>query len=653
MQRLANALRVLAVDMVKEANSGHPGLPMGMADVMTILCTEFLAHIPTDPKWVNRDRLVLSAGHGSAMLYSILYLLGYHINIGDLMDFRNYGSRTPGHPEYGVMEGVEATTGPLGQGIANGIGMAIASKAEQAGGNSKIALRDYKIYIIAGDGCLMEGIAHEAISLAGHLGLNNVVLLFDDNGISIDGPTSLATSEKHAEVFAACGWDVAAIDGHDYGQIRTALQYAQTQEKPLFIACKTIIGYGSPNHAGTERVHGAVFSEEEMKLIRHRLNWPHPKFVVPDDILEVWRRSWHKYEEQWDADLDMDPIMPMDLENRVATALKATNTVFDDIKFAIDLRAKPAPTRKLFGDIMEALLKSGIPLIGGSADLSPSNNTYTKHSKVIMKHAYDGNYIHYGVREHAMGAIMNGIALHGRYIPYGGTFLAFTDYMRPSIRLAALMGLRCLFIATHDSLWLGEDGPTHQPVEHLASFRAMPCINVFRPCDATEISECLQLAITGDKKPSLLLLTRQSVPSIRKEYVQENMSGYGAYIIQHSEAESAVRIFASGSEVSIAIEVAALLSAQENILVDVVSVPELMLFSRQSEDYVNKITGAGKFKVVIEAATKAHWQDVMGSINLFVTIDNFGHSGSISALQENLGFKAANIANKIKLLLNQ
>ena len=529
--RLANAIRILSMDAVEKAKSGHPGMPMGMADVTTVLFSEFLKFDPMNPKWPDRDRFILSAGHGSMLLYSLLYLTGYpDMNLEELKNFRQLGAKTAGHPEFGVAEGIETTTGPLGQGFANAVGMALAERKMQ--GRFGAHLVDHYTYCIAGDGCLMEGISHEAASLAGHHELHKLIVFFDDNGISIDGPTTLSVSDDNVARFKSYGWNTISIDGHNPAEIRKALLNAKKSSKPSLIAAKTKIGYGSPNKEGTAASHGAPLGSDEIALTRDSLDWPYEPFIIPTEVLEEWRsigsrnsdvqKAWSNRLNNSEKSISTAFTSSIDakINNSVTKALKNYEAKLIDEKPIVATRVASQKT-------LEVLTPLIPELVGGSADLTGSNNTKTGSHFVIDKNNPDGNYLHYGVREHAMAAAMNGLALHGGIIPYGGTFLVFTDYCRPSIRLASLMGLRTIYVMTHDSIGLGEDGPTHQPIEHLASLRAIPNLHVFRPADSIETMECWQLALNAADTPSIIALSRQNLPLVRLQVAEKNLSGYG------------------------------------------------------------------------------------------------------------------------------
>jgi len=641
---MANAIRALAMDAVQAANSGHPGMPMGMADVATVLFTEALKFDPAVPTWANRDRFVLSAGHGSMLLYALLHLTGYPgMTIEELKNFRQFGSKTAGHPEYGHAPGIETTTGPLGQGLANAVGIALSERLLAARvGNDLI---DYHTYVIAGDGCLMEGISQEAISLAGHLKLGKLIVLWDDNSISIDGATNLSVSDNELERFAASGWNTARVDGHDPVAIAAAIKAAKGDaSRPWLIACKTVIGYGAPNKAGKSSAHGEPLGADEIKAARERLDWPYQPFDVPDHILSAWRatgsRSAKVYAD-WAKRLSTASaeakalIGGRKMDTALASAIAAAKTAF-----AADT-AKRA-TRAWSQLTLEHLVPALPELIGGSADLTGSNLTKTKHNVSITPDNFAGNYVHYGVREHGMAAAMNGIALSGSFIPYGGTFLVFTDYCRPSIRLSALMQQRVIYVMTHDSIGLGEDGPTHQPVEHLSALRAIPNVYVFRPADGIETAECWELAIAAKKTPSILALSRQAVPNLRSDG-HENQSAKGAYVIKASEGARDVTLLATGSEVGVAVEAAASL-AKSGISAAVVSMPSFELFRAQPESYRNSVLGDVP-RIAIEAGVVQSWYEWLRPSDKFVGMPGFGASAPAAKLFEHFGITSAHVAD--------
>jgi transketolase len=645
--RMANAIRFLSMDAVEKANSGHPGLPMGMADVATVLFTRYLKYDPKNPKWPDRDRFVLSAGHGSMLLYSCLYLTGYEdMTIDQIERFRQLGSKTAGHPEYGFASGIETTTGPLGQGIANAVGMALGERIMNAQFGDDLV--DHHTYVICGDGCLMEGISQEAIALAGHLKLNKLIMFWDNNNISIDGPVSLSDSTDQVARVKASGWNAFHIDGHDPDAIAAAIETAQKSDRPTLIAAKTTIGFGAPTKAGTKAAHGSPLGKEEIAATRKALNWDSPPFVIPDDILSAWREAGARGASpraDWDKRLASAGDRKAEFERRTAGKLPAN---FDDAiaaykqKLAVD---KPkVATRKSSEMALEVINGALAETIGGSADLTPSNNTKTSQTKELSAGNYANRYIHYGIREHAMAAAINGIALHGGLIPYGGTFFCFTDYARPALRLSSLMGIRSLFVMTHDSIGLGEDGPTHQPVEHLAAMRAIPNHLVFRPADATETAECWQAAIHSTKAPSTLVLTRQDLRAVRTEYVAENLSAKGAYELAAAEGGDAkVTIFASGSEVEIALDARDLLQ-KDGTPTRVVSVPCFELFEEQDKAYREKVLGKAPVKIAVEAALRFGWDRFVGSDGAFVGMTGFGASAPAKDLYKYFGITAEAVA---------
>ena len=645
--RMANAIRALAMDAVQAAKSGHPGMPMGMADAATVLFTQFLKFDPQRPDWPDRDRFLLSAGHGSMLLYALLHLTGYpDMTMAELRNFRQLHSRTAGHPEYGAAPGIETTTGPLGQGLANAVGMALAERMMNARFGD--ALVDHRTWVVAGDGCLMEGISQEAATLAGHLGLGRLIVLFDDNEISIDGPTSLATSDDQAKRFEACGWHVQRVDGHDPAALAAAMQAACDSDRPSMIACRTVIGYGAPTKAGTAATHGAPLGEEEIAGARERLDWRHPAFEIPADVETAWRAAGARGAadaDAWAARLAAAvPAVRADFERVANGALPAElgDTVIA-LKRGFAAEAPKMATRQASGKVLDRLTEVVPELAGGSADLTGSNNTRTAAHSDVTAGDFSGGYIRYGVREHGMAAAMNGMALHGGLIPYGGTFLVFTDYARPAIRLSALMEQRVIYVMTHDSIGLGEDGPTHQPVEHLAALRAMPNLNVFRPCDAVEVAECWELALQSCKAPSVLALTRQGLPTLRTEHRAENACARGAYVVAEAGAERQVTLLASGSEVSIAVEAQALLK-EDGIAAAVVSMPCWELFERQPDDYRAAVLGDAP-RVACEAAAGFGWTRWAGGDGGFVGMEGFGASAPAARLYEHFGITAAAVAD--------
>jgi transketolase len=643
---LANCIRFLSVDAVQKANSGHPGMPMGMADVVTVLFKDFLKFNPKNPNWLNRDRFVLSAGHGSMLLYSLLYLTGYKsISLKDIKNFRQLNSICAGHPEYHNGTGIETTTGPLGQGIANSVGFAIAEEILKKKLGKEII--NHKTYVLAGDGCLMEGISHEAMSLAGHLKLKNLVMLFDNNSISIDGPTNLAVSDNFKKRFESYGWDYILINGHNKKEIFRALKKVQKAKKPTVISCKTKIGYGSPNKSGKASSHGSPLGIDEIKLVRKFLDWKYNPFEIPQNILNEWKKIGNKgskIESNWNKIyIKKKKSIDRVLKNNFSKAIKSEKQ--NSIK-----ESKSLASRKSSELMLSALTKENNTLIGGSADLAGSNNTKTKNHKVIKPGEFNGDYIHYGVREHAMSGIMNGLALHSKFIPYGGTFLIFTDYCKPSIRLSALMEQRVIYVMTHDSIGLGEDGPTHQPIEQLSGLRSIPNLNIFRPADRMETIECWELALKNLKTPSVLSLTRQNLDPIRKKYSSINKCSFGAYEVLRTNRNVNLTILASGSEVNLAIEASHKL-AKDKIYTKVISVPCQDLFDSQSKSYKQKILGETKFKVSIEAASTDCWKKYVGTEGLTFGIDTFGKSAPYMEIYKHFGLTAENISKKSKNLI--
>jgi transketolase len=643
---MANAIRFLAIDAVEKAKSGHPGMPMGMADVATVLFSRFLKFDPADPAWPDRDRFVLSAGHGSMLLYALLHLTGYEaMPLDELKAFRQWGSRTPGHPEYGHTAGVETTTGPLGQGIATAVGMALAERLMNARFGDDCV--DHFTYVIAGDGCLMEGISHEAISLAGHLGLNRLIVLFDDNEISIDGATSLSCSDDQVARFKAAGWSACRIDGHDPDAIAAAIEQARDSDRPSLIACRTIIGYGAPNRQGTEKVHGAPLGDDEAAKARDALNWPHAPFEIPRAVLAQWRevgrrgnaarRTWIERTRRLSSDV-RSPFHDALNRNLPCSYTEAMTRLRDGLA----VERPNIATRQASLRVIDAIAEALPNLLGGSADLTHSNLTRARTQAPVQPGSFEGSYIHYGVREHAMAAAMNGVALHGGFIPYGGTFLSFADYSRPAIRLAALMGIRVIDVMTHDSIGLGEDGPTHQPVEHLASLRAIPNLLVFRPGDAVETAEAWDCALRAQNNPSVLCLSRQAMPTFREAGGEPNLVAYGAYVVIEPEDGRDVTLIASGSEVSIAMHAAELL-ASVNIRAAIVSAPCFELFRQQSREYRTAVLGRVP-RIGVEAAVEGDWARWLGDDGEFVGMTGFGASAPAETLYREFGITADAVA---------
>ncbi len=648
-KRMANAVRALSMDAVEKAKSGHPGMPMGMADVATVLFTRHLKFDPATPAWPDRDRFILSAGHGSMLIYSLLHLTGYaDLTLDEIKNFRQWGARTAGHPEFGHAAGIETTTGPLGQGIANSVGFALAERVLNAKYGD--ALVDHYTYVIAGDGCLMEGISQEAISLAGHLKLNRLIVLWDDNQISIDGPISMSSSEDQAMRFQAAGWTVLSCDGHDAAAIDAALTAAKTSDKPVLIACRTTIGYGAPKKAGTSGVHGSPLGAEEIAGARAALDWPYAPFEIPDDIRADWlaagRRgaadfaAWTDRLDQADAgkraafEAALSGELPANFADAVAAA-----------KAQLVAEAPSIATRQASQKALEALAPVVPTFLGGSADLTGSNLTKIKADTAVSADNYGGSYVYYGIREHGMAAAMNGLALHGGIIPFGGTFLVFTDYCRPSIRLSALMNQKVIYVMTHDSIGLGEDGPTHQPVEHMAALRCIPNLKVFRPADAVETLEAWALAVSLEG-PSVLALSRQAVPSLRKDTDAQNLSARGAYVLSPAQGTRQATILATGTEVSLAIKAQATL-ADAGIPVAVVSMPSWELFAQQDAAYRAEVLGTAP-RIAIEAASGFGWDRFTGETGLFIGMQGFGASAPAERLYAEFGITADAIVAAVK-----
>ena len=643
---MANAIRALAMDAVEAANSGHPGMPMGMADVATVLFSDYLKYDPKAPKWADRDRFVLSAGHGSMLIYALLHLTGYaRPTLQDIKDFRQLSSPCAGHPENFKLEGVETTTGPLGQGFATAVGMAVAERHLNALFGDDLV--DHKTWVIAGDGCLMEGINHEAVGLAGHLGLGRLNVLWDDNGITIDGKTDLSTSEDIPARYRASGWHVVSCDGHDFDDIRKALSEAEADPRPSLVACKTIIGYGAPTKQGTSATHGAPLGDDEIAGTRAALGWEHEPFVIPDDIMTSWRQLGEKgaaAHAEWDKRLS-GHSQAAEFQRRMAGELPDGNAMQDYLESLAKDPPKVA-TRKASEMALGAITEALPEMLGGSADLTGSNNTKTPSTKPLTKDDYSGRYIYYGIREFGMAAAMHGMALHGGILPYGGTFLVFTDYCRGAMRLSAIQNARVIYVMTHDSIGLGEDGPTHQPIEHVQSLRLMPNMQVFRPADAIETAECWALAIKRSDGPSTLALTRQGLPPLRND-VSVNLCEKGGYRLKAAEAEKRVVLVATGSEVSLAMDIAAQLEAAGHGA-DVVSMPCTELFDAQSADYRNELLGGeGILRVSIEAGTTFGWERYTGLDGLRFGIDRFGASATIKDLYAHFGLTVDAITPQI------
>ena len=653
---LVNAIRFLSIDAVQKANSGHPGLPMGMADVATALFKYHLRFNPKNPSWVNRDRFILSAGHGSMLLYSLLYLTGYKsISIKDIQNFRTLNSICAGHPEYEENSGIETTTGPLGQGLSNSVGMAIAEEIMKKKFGS--SLINHKTYVIASDGDFMEGISHEAMSLAGHLKLKNLIVFFDNNKISIDGSTSLSVSDNYKKRFESYGWSFQEINGHNEKEISKAIKKSLNSKKPNLISCKTIIGYGSPNKSGKASSHGAALGGEEVELVRKKLNWKYKPFVIPKEILDEWRKIGEKgtlLEKKWNSIYNKKNKKIKTEFSRLFDNKLPKN--FDKIiekqkKRIFDLKPVIA-SRQSSASVLEGITKSIPELIGGSADLSGSNNTKTKESTVIKAGNFNGNYIHYGVREHGMAGIMNGMALHKGIVPYGGTFLVFLDYCKPSLRLSALMGLKVIYIFSHDSIGLGEDGPTHQPIEHLAHLRTIPNLNVFRPADTIETLECWEIALKSNHTPSVIALSRQKLHFVTETLTQKNMSSLGAYELKINQPNPEITLISSGSEIQIAIEAFNKLK-NININAKVVSMPCQELFNKQSKEYRDKIIEKNSLKISIEASSIHGWEKYVGSEGTSLGMESFGKSAPIKDLYEHFNLTSKDVIEHAKKMLGK
>ncbi|MDQ3557723.1 MAG: transketolase [Pseudomonadota bacterium] len=653
---MANAIRVLSMDAVQAANSGHPGLPMGCADIAALLFSKHLKFDTSEPCWPDRDRFVLSAGHGSMLLYSVLHLLGYEdMTIDELKRFRQLGSRTAGHPEYGHAKGIETTTGPLGQGLASAVGMAMAERLMNARFGDDLV--DHHTYVLASDGDLMEGISQEAIALAGHLKLNRLVVIHDDNGITIDGAIGLSDSTDQVKRFEASDWRAMRIDGHDADAIDAALAEARTSDRPTLIAARTTIGWGAPKKAGTAASHGSPLGLEEIAGARKAYLWEHEPFILPEELAAAWRelgrRSRHA-SDGWKERLEaVDPGTREEFERRISGEIgPGLGEAIVKLKRGYAEKPVNVATRKASELALDAINATAPEMIGGSADLTPSNNTRTKGLEDVSPGNFGGRFIHYGIREHGMAAAMNGIALHGGLIPYSGTFLIFSDYCRPAIRLSALMGQRVIYVMTHDSIGLGEDGPTHQPVEHLAALRAIPNLNVFRPADAVETAECWELALQDRTRPSIIALTRQNLIQARKAYTEENLCGRGAYEIAPAEGDAEVSLFASGSEVEIAMAARVLLDAR-GIVARVVSVPSFEKFAEQDVSYREATLGAAPIRIGIEAAIRQGWDAIIGSDGIFVGMRGFGASGPYEELYRHFGITAEAVLEQATARLGQ
>jgi len=650
LNQLANAVRFLSIDAVQKANSGHPGMPMGMADVATVLFKYHLKFNPLNPSWANRDRFILSAGHGSMLLYSLLYLTGYkNFSINDLKNFRQLNSICAGHPEYKKNTGIETTTGPLGQGLGNSVGLAIGEEIFRKKFGSKFI--NHKTYVIASDGDLMEGISHEAMSLAGHLKLKNLIVFFDNNKISIDGATSLSVSDNYKKRFEAYGWNFLEINGHNHKQISSAINKASKSNKPTIISCKTIIGFGSPNKSGKASSHGSPLGDDEIALVRKKLKWNASPFEIPKDILDEWRNIGKKgtnLENNWNKLLSKNSKVKNSLEAMLSN--KNLNNLDKLINAEKNkyFNEKPAKaTRECSSMAIESITPFLSELVGGSADLSGSNNTKTKNSKVISAKDFNGNYIHYGIREHGMAAAMNGLALYGGIIPYGGTFLIFSDYCKPSIRLSALMGLKVIYIFSHDSIGLGEDGPTHQPIEQLAGLRAIPNLNVFRPADINETLECWQIALKSKKTPSAIVLSRQKLPYVNPSLTKDNKCELGAYVVNATAQNNKITLIASGSEVEIALEAQKKLK-ESNIDSKVVSMPCQELFDQQNNQFKNEIIQKDIPVITIEAGSVMGWEKYSKNN---IGINSFGESGPYKEVYKHFDLTSDKIVELAKKLV--
>ncbi len=649
LTKMSNAIRFLSADAIEKSQSGHPGMPLGMADVATVLFSKFIKLNPQTPHWFDRDRFVLSAGHGSMLLYSLLYLMGYEdINIEDIKNFRQLGAKTAGHPEYGHLAGIDMTTGPLGQGISSAVGMAMAERIIAAKYGEDVC--NHYTYVICGDGCLMEGISEEAISLAGHWGLSKLIVFWDNNNITIDGTVDKANSTDQIARFKAVGWNTIEINGHNYAEIEQAIERAQKSDKPTLIACKTKIGFGAPTKCGTSKCHGSPLGAEEVAAMRKALNWNYAPFEIPAEILDAWKNCGSAHKDEYAAWEKRALSKGKEFLDVIAGKLPQNwdKDLLAMAQKAIDEKTKVA-TRKASQMCIEQIVPNIPQIVGGSADLAASNLTFVNGMKTISKEDYNGNNLMYGIREHAMGAIMNGLALHGGIIPYGGTFFVFSDYLRPSMRLAALMGTRVIYVLTHDSIGVGEDGPTHQPIEHLASYRAMPNIYTFRPCDVVETAEAWKIAIESEHTPSILALTRQGLPMLRNS-IKENLTAKGGYIISDvsNGKERQATIIATGSEVSLAVEAQQKLK-EEGIEVAVVSMPCTELFDAQSKEYKEKVLGKAP-RVAIEAAAKYGWERYVGIDGKIIGMDGFGASGPAGELYKHFGITVDALIAAVKSL---
>lgn len=644
LSQMANALRILSVDMIEKAKSGHPGMPLGMADIATVLWTRFLHFDASEPNWINRDRFILSNGHGSALLYSLLYLTGFKdVTLDEVKNFRQLGSKTAGHPEKKLLSGVDFSTGPLGQGLAGAVGMALAERILNA--KYKDELINHKTYVVVGDGCLMEGVSEEAISLAGHLELKNLIVLWDDNGITIDGSTKITTSTNMKKRFIANGWMVFSCDGHNFKAIERVLKKAQNASKPVLIDCKTTIGYGAPIKAGTSASHGSPLGSDEVKGLRKKLNWQADSFEIPFDILKAWRvvgNKWKRMRLQWEKTVQDSPKRREFIAQFNKEFSPTLSKQMADYKAQLIKEKKTISTRKASQGILEILTKTCDFLIGGSADLAGASFTKTSHAVTISKENYSGNYINYGIREHGMGGVMNGLAAYGGLLPFSSTFLSFVDYMKPAIRLACLMEEQEIYVLTHDSIGVGEDGPTHQPIEQLISLRSTPNLNVFRPADSVEVAECYEIALQTSKTPSVMILSRQELPVLRT-VSESNLSSQGAYVLIEAKKERQITLIATGSEVSLAVDAQKQL-AKKNISTAVVSMPCWELFEKQTLEYQQKVLGKAP-RLVIEAGSSFGWDRFIGEVGAILAIDHFGISAPGKQIFKEFGFTTENIEN--------
>lgn len=649
LQTMADAIRVLSMDAVHRAKSGHQGMPMGMADVAAVLWSKFLKYDAAAPDWADRDRFVLSAGHGSMLIYSLLHLTGFEdVTMEEIQNFRQWGSKTAGHPEYGHTPGVETTTGPLGQGLATAVGMAMAER--HLAGRFGDDLVDHRTWVVAGDGCLMEGVSQEAISMAGRFKLHKLTVLFDDNNTTIDGEATIAETGDQMARFKAAGWAVKAVDGHDFGKIAAALRWATRQDKPTMIACKTKISKGAGRKEGDPHSHGYTLFDDEIADSRVAMGWSHEPFVIPDEVYKPWRaagRKGRKVRKSWEKALGASPLKA-EFQRAMAGELPAEAFARLDAHIAEMAKSAPAnATRVHSGAALEQLVPAIPEMVGGSADLTGSNNTFVKGTPAFDAPDYAGRYVHYGIREHGMAAAMNGMALHGGVIPYSGTFMVFSDYSRPAIRLGALMGVRVIHVMTHDSIGLGEDGPTHQPVEHLASLRAMPNLNVYRPADAVEAAECWKLALSTPTTPSIMALSRQKVPAARTEPAGENLSARGAYELRAADGEAKATIFSTGSEISIALAARDLLQAR-GVPTRVVSVPCWELFAAQTPEYRASVIGKAPVRAAVEAAVSLGWERFIGEDGVFIGMSGFGASAPYERLYKEFGITAQAVADAVQ-----